>query len=170
MTWIIQLIVALFTSTPAAPPPLSRDQKYDANYKTTRCEGEFYALRSAQPYLYEAGIDVCEFCITQFGIRPVITDVMRTQAEQDYIYRNNPKYIKADGTKRVSPHQLGHAVDFRSIDPNTQKAIYSAQQLAQLGEHINSKWNPSNTYGYTIEHHVVPDGVPHIHLQYLRKP
>ena len=51
-----------------------------------------------------------EYALLELGKELTITDLIRTQAEQDFIYRNNPKY-KVKSWQSV--HQAGRGADLR---------------------------------------------------------
>ncbi len=169
MNWLVELIMSEkeFPQMPAVKTAIKDDLLPD--FKEARYADEYYGIEQTNGTLFKVAQELVAYSIVRFNIKPVVTCVLRTQQEQDYIYRNDPSYIKPDGKKKVSPHQLGHAVDFRSIDPITEKPIYSDIQLKELELYINQRYNEYNYYSYTVEHHAVIDGAPHIHLQYCLK-
>lgn len=86
-----------------------------------------------------------------------ITMISRTDAEQDYLYRNDERYQKK---KFKSPHQFLHAADVRSRD-------FTAKEIKQIEDYLNKKWNKSNYYKWTAKCHTIGAGI-HFHLQYLK--
>lgn len=86
-----------------------------------------------------------------------ITMIYRTQAEQEYLYKDNARYIKK---KFKSPHQFWQAVDLRS-------RTFTKGELTQISDYLNNKWNSSNYYKWTAKVHNVGHGV-HLHIQFAK--
>lgn len=89
----------------------------------------------------------------EFGTPLVITHIFRTHAEQDAIYKNDPKYNKAPF---VSVHQYSRGVDARLHDMGVENA-------KKLAEKVNKKF-PYGGGKSTVLVHDVGQG-NHIHFQ-----
>jgi len=64
-----------------------------------------------------------DFGIPQYG-------GLRTAAEQHQLFLDGKS--RADGYKYKSKHQLGRALDFYAIDPETKRAVWHDSLLAQV--------------------------------------
>ena len=83
----------------------------------------------------------------------VITEIYRTQEEQDKYYRNKKKFI--------SPHQRWLATDLRTFH-------LTKKEIKTLVNSINKRYNPINTYIPTAFYHDMGLG-PHIHIQFKER-
>lgn len=95
----------------------------------------------------------------QFKKPILLTMIERTQAEQDYLYRDSAKYQKK---KFLSPHQLSHAVDIRSHS-------FTLTEIRQVESWINSRYNNKNYYKWTAKYHKVGNNGFHFHIQFIDK-
>jgi hypothetical protein len=131
---------------------------------SARLKNEFDQLRTENNELWEMVLNnIVPYCKTHFNKDVTVTMILRTQAEQDSIYKGsvNSKGRKYDEKPWKSPHQFWHAVDLRSRD-------FSKDQITQLNDYINGLYNPINYYSFTIFDHNVGLG-EHWHLQFVRK-
>lgn len=162
--WLINLITSMFGRKPVTSPP-AQTQTRQFMFSNLNLEAELYELRAWNSSLYTIAEDLSDYSFVNFGITPVVTHVFRTQAKQDEIYANDPKYLKK---KFKSPHQFRHAIDFRS-------KTYTKEQIQVLEEYINSKYQSTNYYKFTLRDHEVIGPVTnisqgeHFHLQFARK-
>lgn len=179
---IIEIILALFSPKKKAEKKESKvdkkkldsyieevkDNKLDAKFEKPlpkliefdepRDEREFKELASRNPELHQAILEANIFAFENFKKNLVVTMVFRTQAEQDYLYKNNARYKKKPFK---SPHQFWHAVDLRS-------RTFTADEISRLEDFLNRRLNPKNYYRWTAKNHTVGHGV-HFHVQYVRK-
>jgi hypothetical protein len=95
------------------------------------------------------------FAYYNFGKRITLTELMRTQIEQDEIYANNLDYQK---TKWQSVHQFGRGADL-SIQ------YYTADELNQIVNYLNSQlqYNDENRFKIALVHDVGYGN--HLHIQ-----
>lgn len=82
----------------------------------------------------------------------VVTDVLRTQQEQDLLYSNIPEHIRP-----VSTHQFGRAIDVRITS-------FTNYELEEIKKYLNTHLVYSNTKFDTCIVHNVGRG-KHIHIQ-----
>lgn len=119
-------------------------------FKTTRIENEFKVLKDKNNELYQLVTTANNISENIFNKSLVITEIYRTQKEQDRYYKGKPKF--------TSPHQRWLAVDIRSKN-------LTKQEIKALTTIIKHKYNPINTYIPTAFYHDVGLG-PHIHIQF----
>ncbi len=128
-------------------------------FKTERDGHEYTELMHQNRDLYDISQDILTYSQTNFNVTPTITMIYRYQAEQDSLYKDNKSYKES---KFKSPHQFWQALDYRNT-------VYTQQQLIQLLEYVNTKYNPTNYYSWTMKCHEVSSNGMHLHLQYVRK-
>lgn len=128
-------------------------------FKTPRLRDELSKLLEKNKELHDLIIDLNSYAQDNFEQTVTITMIYRTQAEQDYLYRNSERYQKK---KFKSPHQFWQAVDVRSLD-------FTERQIKELVDWINARMNPTNYYRWTAKCHEVGGNGRHFHIQYLRK-
>lgn len=130
--------------------------------ESERLKLEFKDLAQANLPLYDLIIDLVDYVLKEFKKDVVITMINRTQTEQDAIYagkkQGNREY---DKNPWKSPHQYNHAIDLRS-------SIYSKEEIKQIEDYLNAKYNPINYYKWTAKDHDVGLGT-HFHIQLVRK-
>jgi hypothetical protein len=96
----------------------------------------------------------------KFDYTPIITEIMRTQEEQDYIYTNlapedlKEKY-KAEHFQSV--HQYGRGIDLRSADMTQEMIDFTINYFKHIIYDIDRKIQ-------TLVYHEVGDGI-HFHIQ-----
>lgn len=129
-----------------------------AKNNSDRIKQEFGKLRRENRPLAMLLIDLYHYVDKKFQKDVVMTMIYRTQDEQDAIYRNNPRYEKRPFK---SPHQFWHAVDIRS-------RTFSDDEIEDIENYLNSKYNDSNYYKWTARCHKVGDGAYHFHIQYYK--
>ena len=117
------------------------------------------ALTSKNKELYEMIVDLSHFVKNSFNKELVITMIYRTQAEQDDIYKNDPKYKLR---KFISPHQLWHSADLRSL-------TFDKLEISKIEDYLNNKYNSINAYKWTAKCHQVPGQALHFHTQLVKK-
>ena len=96
-----------------------------------------------------------EYSTMEFGKDIVITGLLRTQQEQNEIYKKNPDYIKKPWK---SVHQYGRGCDLRS-------SIYTSKEIAKFVDFLNMlTYDPKRPNKKTCTFHNVGKG-DHLHLQ-----
>lgn len=141
---------------PSAPPI-----KYKND--SSRLVLEHQALLAENRDLYNILEDIREFVFTSFGKGVTITMIGRTQREQDEIYagKKDKRGREYDKNPWTSPHMYNHAADLRSRD-------FTKEEIKQIEDYINAKYNPENYYRFTALNHDVGLG-GHFHLQFIRR-
>jgi hypothetical protein len=145
--------VAKETKAKAKTPIQSVRFKNDS----TRLQKEYTQLKSKNKDLLDLIEDLNKFSQKEFKKVLTITMIYRTQEEQDYLYRNSEKYKKR---KFKSPHQFFHAVDVRS-------KTFTNDQIKQMVDYINKKYDSKNYYKWTAKCHSVGHGM-HFHIQFTK--
>lgn len=120
---------------------------------------EHHALEDANKPLFDLIQDAAEYVSREFNKDIVITMIGRTQKEQDDIYAGTTSASGREYDKKPwrSPHQFDHAVDLRS-------RIFSEDEINQLVDYLNAKYNQVNYYKWTAKNHNVGRG-DHFHIQ-----
>lgn len=119
--------------------------------ETGRLPSEIADLPQKNKPLYDLILDVASYCDTNFKKNIVITMIYRTQEEQYDIY--------GEGYTKKSPHQFWQAVDLRS-------RTFTDEEIKQLVDYINKKYNDKNYYKWSAKCHNVGHG-DHFHIQFL---
>ena len=142
--------------------------EYDENVKeeiaiafkndSQRLRDEFTELDRKNPRLADIIEDLNDYAVENFGKGVLITMIYRTQAEQDYLYRNSERYRVR---KFKSPHQFWHGVDLRS-------RTFNPEEIAKMVEYINNKYNEENYYRFSADYHTVGAGY-HFHINFVSK-
>ncbi len=156
MNWFIRLL-SLFNPKQVSKVP--QEVPKVPQYKTPRCKEEYDELDNQNIDLYNLSQDIVVYSQTMFNVTPVITMIYRYQKEQEALYVGNKAYQEAPFK---SPHQFWHAIDLRH-------SVYSQAQIIQLLEYVNTKYNPSNYYSWTLKCHEVSNNGMHLHLQFVKK-
>jgi len=127
----------------------------EIHFKTNRQSEEFPLV---SPHLRGLVLDVAFYVGRKYGKPILITDLLRTQEEQDAIYGSNPEYWKKPWR---SVHEFGRGCDIRSRD-------FMAAQTAELLRYIASAWpyDPERPEMHTAIIHSAGNGM-HLHLQVL---
>lgn len=167
---ILELILNLFgvkSKNINKKPPLNdkKSQKTAKNTlkvknNNTRLTAELGQLQTKNVELYKLATDLSRWICQKFNKNTLLTMIWRAQAEQDYLYRNSKKYKKK---KFKSPHQFWQALDLRS-------RVYSKDEIDEIVEYLNKKYNSANYYDWTAKAHVVGNGAFHLHIQFLLQP
>lgn len=110
-------------------------------------------LRVRNKGLLRLLLDLYHYIEDEFEKDTIVTMVYRTQEEQEQIYGKN--------TKKKSPHQFWHGCDIRS-------RIYSPEQITQIVNYLNDKYNDTNYYKWTAKCHEVNNHGEHFHIQYYK--
>lgn len=99
------------------------------------------------------------FCNTKIFKDVCITDLLRTQEEQDSLYFKHSKYQK---TPWKSVHQYGRGADIRTYD------CFSVQEIQTILRFLNSNWtyDPTRPQLKTAIYHNIGAGA-HIHIQVM---
>lgn len=121
--------------------------------ETGRLPTEYTDLPYENNPLYELIEDIAKYCKKEFDKMIMITMIYRTQEEQESIY--------GEGYTKKSPHQFWHGVDLRSRD-------FTEEEIKQLVDYINEKYNETNYYKFTAKCHEVGNHGMHFHIQYLK--
>jgi hypothetical protein len=125
----------------------------------SRLSNEFKDLEKLNDPLFHLLQDTAEFISVTYKKDLIITMIARTQAEQDNIYKNDPRYKIKPFT---SPHQLNHAADVRSL-------IFTPEEIKGIEDYLNNKYNKTNYYNWTAKNHVVSGGALHFHIQFVAR-
>lgn len=121
-------------------------------FKTKREEDEFLS-KAVDQRLKDLVNMIDLYMRVRYGKRTTITGVMRTQEEQDFIYRANPAYQVKPW---MSVHQIGRGVDIRCNDMTEAEITDVVEVLNRI---------PYRTPGKsTAIRHNVGAG-DHIHIQ-----
>lgn len=111
------------------------------------------------PHLRAILWELAWFCKRNFDQQICVTELLRTQSEQDAIYANNQKYqIKP----WKSVHQFGRGADIRTYN------CFSLEEIQKILQFLNSNWvyDPQRPHLKTAIHHDVGSGA-HIHIQVM---
>lgn len=119
-----------------------------------RLKEELRQLPDHNEKLHDLILDLQEFVYDRFNKELTITMIYRTQAEQDRIYANDPRYQERPFK---SPHQFWHALDLRSF-------IFTADEIGQIEKFLNDKYEGRNHYQWTAKHYNMGLG-DHFHIQ-----
>lgn len=125
----------------------------DMKFKTTRIEKEFSQLYNKNIDLYQIVIFAMYASQSRYKKDLIITEVYRTQKEQDRYYKNKKKFR--------SPHQDWKAVDIRTFHLETS-------EIKDLVKTINKRYNSTSRYIPTSFYHGIGLG-KHIHIQFKRR-
>ena len=136
--------------TPLVQPSFKDDSQ--------RLKEEYAQLKNKNIHLYNLLHDICAYCNANFNKTVVVTMIYRTEAEQDNIYKDDPKYKVR---KFKSPHQFWHAIDLRS-------KTFTPEEIKKIEDYLNNTYNSTNHYKFTARNHTVGLGF-HFHTQYTKK-
>ncbi len=125
-------------------------------FKTYKEEKE---LPKISPRLRAILWELAWFCKTKVFKDICITDLLRTQAEQDSLYFRHSKY-QTKPWKSV--HQYGRGADIRTYD------CFSVQEIQTILRFLNSNWiyDPQRPQLKTAIYHNIGAGA-HIHIQVI---
>lgn len=129
-----------------------------AKNESERIKHEFVILRKENEPLARLLIDLYHYVDGKYNKDVVMTMIYRSQDEQDAIYKDNPRY---EVKPWKSPHQFYQACDIRS-------RTFSDDEIKDIEEYLNNKYNKSNYYKWTAKCHKVGDGAFHFHIQYYK--
>jgi hypothetical protein len=121
-----------------------------------RIINEVKQLRTRNRPLLKLLVDLYKYIKKSMDKDTIITMIYRTQDEQDRIYGNRPRY---EENPWKSPHQFWHAIDLRS-------KVYTIEELDEIVDYLNNKYNTNNYYKFTAMYHKVSGGAYHLHIQY----
>lgn len=157
---LIKLILSYLWKTHTEPIKEIKVPKGVVKVKddSQRLKDELEALKTQNPGLRDLLFDLADFIKESFNKETIVTMIGRTPEEQDYLYRNDPKY---QAKKFISPHQLMHALDLRS-------RIFTIGEIEQIVDWINKNYNSTNYYKWTAKNHDVGAG-DHLHIQWVKK-
>ena len=174
MKALIELILSLFQDK-KKPKPIketvvdkdlveardeSEEEYIPIRYKNDqqRLKDEFKQLQLKNAYLHNLANELNDYTNKKFKKGIVITMIYRTQAEQDYLYRNSKKYAKK---KFKSPHQFWQGLDIRS-------RTFTPAEIRDIVAWLNRKHNKNQGYyKWTAKCHNVGSG-RHFHIQFSR--
>lgn len=139
-------------TTPVKPVEFKTESK-------VRLSKEWPQLKKENQELYDLIEEANEYTNKEFKKNLIITMIYRTDAEQDYLYRDSEKYAKK---KFKSPHQFWHAVDLRS-------RTFTESEIKKLVAWFNKKANKNNYYRWTAKCHTVGKNGRHFHAQFVKK-
>ena len=140
---------------PKVPDPVP-----PVEFKTDRVMTEYHNdLLAENPDLFYIVEDLNKWVQKTFKKKTILTMIFRTEAEQDYLYRNSAKYKRR---KFKSPHQFYHAVDIRSF-------IFTKAEIGRIERYLNKKYNERNYYRWTAKCHEVGNNGMHFHIQFCMK-
>ena len=145
---------------PHAPelPPEPTIADIDFKNSSDRLMREFEQLGTKNPELQVLLLELDQHLEKTYGNGVILTMIYRTEAEQDYLYRNNKRYRKK---KFRSPHQFWHAADLRTW-------AFSKEEIAEIVDWLNEKYNATNGKAWTAKAHDIGSGF-HFHVQYFKK-
>jgi hypothetical protein len=103
-------------------------------------------------------LDMDNYIYTKYGHNCTITHLFRLDEEQELFYKNSERYKKKPFT---SPHQYWHSVDISSRG-------FTQEQIEDIVNYINNKYNKENYYRWTIKWHNIGFG-SHFHIQFTPK-
>ncbi len=127
-------------------------------FKHTALQGEFEEAPNEDGAKLSSGLRLIVFALAgfadyHFGKDVVITHILRSQAQQDEFYRENPRY---KGKPWKSVHQLGRGIDIRS-------SLFNRGEIDRIIGYLNLHF----LYGGgkpTALYHNIGRGA-HLHLQ-----
>ena len=123
-------------------------------FKTPRQEDEF---KNANSKLKNIIFTAANYMMERYNFEITITEILRTQAEQDEIYKKDPKYMEKPWR---SVHQDGRGVDFRTRD-------MTKEMIVDLCDFLNKiPYDPKRPEKKTCLYHDVGAGI-HLHAQCL---
>lgn len=130
--------------------------------QSKRLIDEIWQLKKDNKPLLSLLFDVRNYVSKNFNKDITLTMIYRTQEEQDDIYRgkSNSGGREYDKKPWKSPHQFAHALDLRS-------KTFTDEEIKELTEYINNKYNGDNYYKTTAIYHNVGLG-DHYHIQYYK--
>ncbi len=124
-------------------------------FKTPRQEDEFIRAKAK---IKEIVLSAASYMMDKYKYEIVVTEVFRSQAEQDDIYKNDPNY-KIKPWRSV--HQDGRGVDLRTNDMT--KAM-----IDDLRDYLNTiPYDPKRPEKKTCLVHEVDNHGNHFHIQTL---
>lgn len=130
--------------------------------ESERLKKEHAALEKSNPGLCMLLQDMAAHVTNLYKKDLIITMIDRTQAEQDELYKNDPKYkIK----KFKSPHMFNQALDLRSRG-------FTQKEIDELVKWLNDTYNKTNSCAWTARAHDIDGDGPqsmHFHIQYQVK-
>jgi len=136
----------------------SREESLLFKDDSPRLSKEYQELNNKNPILREIVDDVAAKVYKDLKEPIVITQIFRTQKEQDRLYRYSGKYKRK---KFKSPHQFYQAIDLRSWK-------FSRRYIRKLKRYINKKYNEGNYYRLTFTYHAIKGNIKHIHIQFAK--
>lgn len=123
-------------------------------FKTERLEKEWSILKTKNPKLADLVSSLDRTCIEFFNKDVCITSILRTQKEQDDLYKNVP----IDKRPASSPHLYWNACDLRSSD-------FTHEEIESMLKFLNNCGH-DNKYSKTAIYHSIEGNVPHFHIQF----
>ena len=123
-------------------------------YKTKRIEDEFKGDNTIKYELKQVIYMLSLYCELEFGKDVVITELYRTQSEQDFYYKDRDTYQRKPWK---SVHQFGRGADIRSRN-------FTENQITKIIAFLNLKTYKSGSKYQTAIYHNIGMG-SHIHIQ-----
>lgn len=136
---------------------MSQNEMPAMKNNSKRLEEEWEVLDAQNTHLKSLILDLDKYAYDRYQKNLVITMIYRTNEEQDNIYKDDERYKKK---KFKSPHQFFQGVDIRS-------SIFNEDEIKDLVNYLNTRYNDSNYYKYTAKCHNVGLG-DHFHIQYYK--
>lgn len=124
-------------------------------YKSDRQQDEFNRVDARLMVLV---LSVVGYCIWRWGLIPVITEVYRTQAEQDEIYLASDRAEEYGKAPWQSVHQYYRGVDLRVRD-------FTEEMILTLDSWIDEHFIYDKGRRESSLIHAVGSGGRHAHLQ-----
>jgi len=123
-------------------------------FKTDRIQKEFES--NQLPWKLVRIIQMIEnFCLAKYNYEITITDILRTQEEQDAIYEYSDKYREKPWK---SVHQVWRGVDLRTRD-------MPSEAINEISDMVNKiQYDPNRPEKKSCIYHNVGAGI-HLHLQ-----
>lgn len=138
-----------------------KDPYPKAKNNSDRIKKEIKDLEKKNETLHKILMELTQWVSYEFNKDVVVTMILRTQAEQDAIYKGyvNSRGRSYDENPWKSPHQFWHGIDLRSW-------IYTESEREKMVDWLNKKGEElGNYYGWTAKVHTVGKGM-HFHVQF----
>lgn len=126
---------------------------------SNKLKKELVELENKNKLLFDLINNLSYWINSNFKKNTIITMIYRTKEQQDSLYSHSDKYKNKPWK---SPHQFWHALDLRSF-------IYTKDELKEIVNYLNNKYNSTNYYKFTAMVHEVGNNGIHFHIQYYKK-
>lgn len=117
---------------------------------------EMAQLPDKNKELYGVVKELADWVEWEFGKDVVITQIWRSQSQQDILYKDNAKYKKK---KFRSFHQIWAAIDLRS-------SLYTKKEIKLIIEYLEEVYQDAQVYK-VLYHKVGKNGGYHFHIELI---